>query len=241
MVEARERVRRSGDVETELRVLYNLAALSYERADLPATLRWAGEAVRRAADEGTPWSFYSVESRHIDVVARFVGGDWDTSLAHAQAESRVPDAAAHVRAAALHVLVGRGDPSAAELARWARGLVGRRDTDVLLLLTTATAEIELAGWAGDAAAAVAVTRPAVARLQELWGPDSLAALRLAATALGPVGDAVAAARLVGDDAAAARWAAEGAALAGLGRAALARWSAVAGTPGPEAQAWRARL
>ena len=64
-------------------------------------------------------------------------GDWDASLAEADLLARVPEMAAHVRAAGLLVQVGRGDPAARERLAWARALIPRLHEHVLLGLVTA--------------------------------------------------------------------------------------------------------
>jgi DNA-binding CsgD family transcriptional regulator len=240
--EALGRARRSGDAEVEMRVLFYVAALTYEAGDVPGTIERAQVALDRACELGAEWSFYAAELRHLLVVARYVAGDWDGSLEMADRLARVPDMAAHVRAAALLVLVGRGDPAAAERLAWARGLTSRLDAHVLLGLATASAEIDLAAWAGDAATAVGRTREISRRLVEAWGDDRLATLRLDATALGAAADAAAAARLVGDTATADRWVGDAGSLADDARAAMAAYEGVAGEPsGVEGRAWMARV
>ncbi len=240
--EALGRARRSGDAEVEMRVLFYVAALLYEAGDVTATIDRAQAALDRACELGAEWSFYAAELRHLIVVARYVAGDWDGSLDMADRLARVPDMAAHVRAAGLLVLVGRGDPAASERLAWARGLSTRLDAHVLLALATASAEIDLAAWNGDAATAVALTRETARRLTEAWGDDRLATLRLAATALGAAADAAAAARLVSDSGTAQRWVDEARPLADDARAAMAAYQRVAGEPsGVEGRAWMARV
>src|SRR3712207_961102 len=130
-------------------------------------------------------------------------GDWDGSLAAADALARVPDMAAHVRADGLLVLVGRGDPEVRSRLAWAQGLASRWGSHVLLMLATVAAEVELAAAEGDARTAADRARWADRRLQELWGEDRLATVRLVATALSAVADAAASARLTGNSAAVA--------------------------------------
>ena len=239
--EALVRARRSGDPDVEMRVLFNLAIVAWEGGQSADTLRWSDAGLARASELGVEWSFYAAELRHLGVVSRYVLGDWDGSLALAERLARVPEMAAHVRAAGLLVQVGRGDPAAAERVAWARGLVDRLDAYVLLLLSTAGAEIDLAARAGDAGTAVARAKEAEATLARLWGAGRLAVLRLSAMALAAVADAAASARLTGDAAAQQRWTAEGESLLALARDAVADHTRVYGTHGPEAAAWEARL
>jgi DNA-binding CsgD family transcriptional regulator len=239
--EARSRAERSGDADVEMRAWFSLAIVAHEAGDLPRTLRHTEAGLARAAELGVEWSFYGAELRHLEVVARFAAGDWDGSLAAADALARVPDMAAHVRAGALLVLVGRGDPAARERLAWAQGLATRWGSHVLLMLATVAAEVELAAAAGDARTAVDRARWADRRLAELWGDDRLATVRLAATALSAVADAAAAARSSGDAAALAAWSAEGESLAEVARAAVRAHAPVIGPAGIEAQAWATRL
>ncbi|SFO13966.1 regulatory protein, luxR family [Geodermatophilus obscurus] len=239
--EALVRARRAGDADVEMRVLFNLAIVAWEAGQSAATLRWSDEGLARAVELGVEWSFYAAELRHLGVVSRYVLGDWDGSLALAERLARVPEMAAHVRAAGLLVQVGRGDPAAAERVAWARELVDRLDAYVLLLLSTAGAEVDLAAWAGDAGTAVTRAREAADTLARLWGASRLAVVRLTAMALSAVADAAATARLTGDGAAERRWAATGAELTGLARDAVADHTRVFGGHGPEAAAWQARL
>jgi DNA-binding CsgD family transcriptional regulator len=124
---------------------------------------------------------------------------------------------------------------------WARSLTERLDAHVLLLLATAGAEVDLAAWAGDAGTAVQRARGAVQQVRTHWDVDRLAVLRLVATALAPVGDAAAAARLQGDQAAARRWVEAGEELVAEARAAVEDHLRDIGPFGVEAGAWQARV
>ncbi|MEX5720124.1 ATP-binding protein [Geodermatophilus maliterrae] len=239
--EALTRARRSGDPDVEMRVLFNLAIVAYEDGASEETLRWSDAGLARAGELGVEWSFYAAELRHLGVLSRYVLGDWDGSLALADRLARVPEMAAHVRAAGLLVQVGRGDPAAAARIAWARGLVGRLGAHALLLVSTAGAGLELAAWAQEPAAALAAARAADARLEELWGGERIAVVRLVATALAPVADAAAAARLTGDTTAEREWTAAGEELVVRARAAVADHEREVGGYGVEAAAWIARL
>lgn len=239
--EARERAERSGDPDVEMRVWFSLAIVAYEAGEVAETLEHAAAGLARARALGMEWSFYGAELRHLEVVARYVGGDWDGSLRAADEVARVPDMAAHVRAGGLLVLVGRGDPQARQRLAWAQGLATRWDAHVLLMLATVSAEIELAAAEGDARTAAERARWADDRLHQLWGEDRLATVRLVATALAAVADAAAAARLVGDAEALAGWQAEAESLADAGRTAARAHDPAIGAAGPEARAWEARL
>jgi DNA-binding CsgD family transcriptional regulator/tetratricopeptide (TPR) repeat protein len=239
--EALRRARRSGDVDVEMRVLFSRATVCFEAGRIAETLDYVRNATARARDLGMEWAFYPAELRHLQVTALYMAGDWDASLAEADLLARVPEMAAHVRAAGLLVLVGRGDRSARERLDWARALIPRLKEHVLLGLVTAAAEIDLAGWAGDAQAAADVATTASHRLQVQWADDHLGVLRLVGTALSPVGDAAAAARLAGDDASADRWVATGEELVSIARSAVDIFAREVGEMGVEAKAWLARV
>jgi DNA-binding CsgD family transcriptional regulator len=170
-----------------------------------------------------------------------MAGDWDASLAEADLLARIPEMAAHVRAAGLLVLVGRGDPAARERIDWARGLIPRLSAHILLGLVTAGSEIDLAAWDGDTTTAVEVALAASRRLQKEWPEDHLGVLRLVGTALAPTADAASAARVAGDQATAERWVAAGAELLGIARNAVDVYHRAVGEMGVEATAWHARV
>ncbi|MCU1616822.1 MAG: transcriptional regulator, LuxR family [Frankiales bacterium] len=240
--EALARARRSGDVDVEMRVLFNLAIVAHEAGRLGEALEWTASAVERAHALGVESSFYPAELRHLRIVTAYMAGEWDTSLAVADQLFRLPETAAHVKAAGLLVLVGRGDPAARERIDWARGLSARPgDQGVMLLVNTSAAEVDLAAWEGDAGTAVRRADEGVRRLAELWPVDRLAALRIVATGVSAAADAAAAARLVGNEALAARWVAAGEALAGQAEEAAASSVASGGVLGLEARAWQQRI
>ena len=241
MEEALLRARRSGDVDVEMRVLFNLASIAFENGRIEETLSWTRRATRRAADLAIEWSFYPAELRHLQVTALYTAGEWDASLAEADLLARVPEMAAHVRAAGLLVQVGRGSSAARERLHWARSLTPRLREHVLLGLVTAGSEIDLAAWDGDAQTAATVATSASRRLQQQWPDDHLGVLRLVGSALAPVADAAAAARLVRDVAGADRWVATGEELVAMAHSAVDVYARLVGEMGAEAAAWRARV
>jgi DNA-binding CsgD family transcriptional regulator/tetratricopeptide (TPR) repeat protein len=239
--EALRRARRSGDVDVEMRVLFNRATLAFEAGRIAESLEWTRRATTRARDLGMEWAFYPAELRHLQVTALYMAGDWDESLAEADLLARVPEMAAHVRAAGLLVLVGRGDPAAQERLAWARHLIPRLNAHVLLSMVTAAAEVDLAAWAGDVDTAVEVAATTSGRLKALWADDHLGVLRLVATALGALADAAATARLIADTAEMERRQAQGEPLVDLARSAVTVFQEAVGEMGVEGNAWSARV
>ncbi len=239
--EALVRAQRSGDPDVEMRVLFNLGNVVYEDGDVTATLAWTAQGLERARGLGIEWSFFAAELRHLDVVARYVAGDWNGSLEVADQLARVPEMAAHVRADGLMVLVGRGDPSARERLAWAQGLAARLESHGLLLLATAGAAVDLAADDGDPETALAVTDEAVRRITAIWDDDRLGTVRLVASAVAAVADAAAAARLGGDTATAEEWVRRAGPLIGSAREAVDLFRRTVGEMGVEGRAWVARL
>jgi DNA-binding CsgD family transcriptional regulator len=240
--EALARARRSGDVEVEMRVLFNLATVTFEDGRIAEALAWTRLGTRRARELGVEWSHYPAELRHLHVTALYMAGDWDGSLAEADALGRVPEMSAHVRADGLLVLVGRGDPSARARVDWARGLVPRLSAHILLELVTAASEIDLAAWEGRPQQALDVALASYARLRKEWDDDHLGVLRLAGTALAPVADAAAAARRDADAAEEGRWLRAVEELVEAAVSAVETYRATYGdTMGVEAHAWLARI
>ena len=239
--EALRRAERSGDADVQMRVWFNLGIVAFEAGDVAGTLAITAPAIARARELSVDWSFYGAEVRHLDVIARYVGGDWDGSLAAADELARVPEMAAHVRANGLLVLLARADPAARERVAWARSLADRLDAHLLLMLATVTAEIDQAAQDGDPAEAVRRARWAERRLYELWGADRIAALRLLASALSIVADAAATARATGAADALTRWVAEGEELVDLAGQAVADYVPQVAPLGVEALAWQQRV
>ena len=239
--EALERARRSGDVDVEMRVLFNLASVAFEGGRIHEALTWTRRATGRARELGIEWSFYPAELRHLQVTALYLAGEWDASLAEADLLARVPEMAAHVRAAGLLVQVGRGDPAARERLAWSKALIPRLREHVLLGLVTAASEIDLAAWDGDPATAVEVALVTCRRLTEMWDDDHLGVLRLVGTALAPVADAARAARQLRDEKTVHRWVTAAGELVGIARSAVDIFTRGYGPIGVEAAAWLARV
>ena len=240
LTEALERARRAGDVDVELRAAYNLSSIAYEDGDLGAAAGWIDPAVARSVALGVEWSFYAAELRFLQVLVRLARGDWAGAQATAEELARVPDTAAHVRVAGLHVAVARGAEGVREQVDRAAATADRLG-HATLLLTAGSAAIELAVWGQDASAAVAVAERTVRRLREIWPLDFLVAVRLVAVALGPVADAAVVAREARDADTAARWVAAGQRLVAQARDAQALFAEHLGEVSREGRAWGLRL
>ena len=190
---ARDRARDAGDLTTELRSTFNLAANRYYAGRLDPALEALAAGRRRAADTGLAWSAYGTELRVLDEVVRYAAGRWDReATAAGRGDAAVPqDVATRLEAAALYVAVARGEPGATERALALRPQ-WERDGEVALLAGGCAAD-GLA-WRGDADAAVAVATDVVEHLDRAWSDFFLGGIWLSALALGALADRVAATR-----------------------------------------------
>ena len=255
------------DVGAELRALFNLAMSRYDAGDLVGTLRWTTRSNERAAATGTMFSEYAKETAGIDVIARYVSGDWETGLMRAAA--RVDRSPAWDRplleAFALHVAVGRGLSDVDErLARLERPDHPDAWADAQIVMLVEGCRIDHLTWQHDYLGALQAHQRGVEHPAKAWGQHFLGRIWLDALALAALADAAASARLREDGAAVERAVTQGRALiedasdvAELGQPrgsrlgaegvawlarALAEWVRLQGVTGPEAvRAWRAAL
>jgi DNA-binding CsgD family transcriptional regulator/tetratricopeptide (TPR) repeat protein len=232
----------SGDVAAELRTLFNLAMNRYDAGDLPGTLRWTGRSIDRAAATGMTYSEYARESRGIDVIARYVSGDWDAGLDPLWDAEQIPvTARTLLDAFSLHIAVGRGLPDVRERVDRLRA-AKHPDPDVTAQLTALVGgcEVDHLTWGGDPARAVEVLRATIDAVEPAWGAHFLGRIWLDALGLAALGDLAAQARLREDAAGAATAVERGEAMV-----ADARDTARLGRPrgerlGAEGVAWLAR-
>ena len=119
----------AGDLAVELRapVQPGRQPLLRRRAADRAARCWT-PGVERAASTGLTFSPYGLELRVLQVIARYVAGDWDGSLEAAElAGDRTPDSVvARLAAAALYVEVARGLPERGGAGPAAARLVAAR-------------------------------------------------------------------------------------------------------------------
>jgi DNA-binding CsgD family transcriptional regulator len=198
---ALELARSSGDVAAELRCLSNLATSRYDAGDLPATLHWTQRSIERAAATGMTYSDYAREARGIDVIARYVSGDWDTSLHGAvfDADGAPANARPLLEAFSLHVAVGRGMADVPDrVERLCR--INHPDpfTDAQLVMLAGGCQIDHLTWQQDYEGAQAAYRNTVDVPVRLWGEHYLGRIWLDALALAALADRAEQARLRGD-------------------------------------------
>jgi DNA-binding CsgD family transcriptional regulator len=239
LAEARDRAAAAGDLAVELRATYNLASSYYYAGDLSKALEVLDAGVDRAASTGLTFSPYGLELRVLQVIARYVAGDWDGSLEAAElAGDRTPDSVlARLAAAALYVEVARGLPTAVERVRQLRGAWSQ---DTSLALVAGGCEADLLRWRGDLDGAVRAAEHAIAYVSRRWEKWYLGGIWLAALALAALADRAATERLRGDDAAERASVERGRELIGHARMTAERGRPRHGRMGPEGQAWLAR-
>ncbi|MFB9909529.1 helix-turn-helix transcriptional regulator [Allokutzneria oryzae] len=168
---ARDRALEVGALSVELRAWYNLCVNLYDQGELSSALALIDKSVARAEQVGLTWSAYGLETRLLQVVARYMLGDWDGAEAAAELPGRaVPDlAAAEVAAAGLHVQVGRGHYAEVRAMLRQFGEQWRRDPLTTVLTDPCVAEMEL--WRGRPAEAAGRIASAlrVHREYDEWG------------------------------------------------------------------------
>jgi len=236
---ARDRAREAGDLSVELRAHYNLAASHYYAGDIATALANMDAGVARAAATGLTFSPYGLEIRVLQVIARYVTGDWDGSLEAAElVGDGAPDIVlARLGAAALYVQVGRGLPTAIERVAQLRGSWNK---DVSLALLAGGCEIDLLRWRGDLDGAADAADRAIEYVTRRWDKWYLGGIWLSALGLAALGDRADGERLRGDDAALAATVRRGEELIERARMTAKRGRPRHGRIGPEGLAWLAR-
>jgi DNA-binding CsgD family transcriptional regulator len=236
---ARDRAREAGDLSVELRAHYNLAASHYYAGDIATALANMDAGVARAAETGLTFSPYGLEIRVLQVIARYVTGDWDGSLEAAElVGDGAPDIVlARLGAAALYVQVGRGLPTAIERVAQLRGSWNK---DVSLALLAGGCEIDLLRWRGDLDGAADAADRAIEYVTRRWDKWYLGGIWLSALGLAALADRAEGERLRGDDAALATSVRRGEELIERARMTAKRGRPRHGRIGPEGLAWMAR-
>lgn len=231
------RARESDAVDSELRGLYLMGRHHQDRAEFDDARARFRETVARAVETGLPWAPYGLDARFMDAQIGYVLGEWDDVLARTDLSGQHAPRMAEAMAGAsrLMVLAGRGEADAAR--RLFARVRPRWDDDVVIVLTSGSAMIDVHGDAGDVAAALRCHDETVEELSRLWRTHAHVRIRLAALAIGQVATAAAArprSERRGLVAEIERLAADGRRALQLVREAHEAW-------GPEGQAWTARL
>jgi DNA-binding NarL/FixJ family response regulator len=238
LIRARDLARTAGNLQVEMRALYNLAIGAYECGALDECLTWISDGLDRARRAGLHSSTYAVELRYLQSLLLYTLGRWDECTRTAAADATLLTAmSGFATAPALYVTLARGEFDAAVAG--ARALLDG-PSDWMSSLVASVVLIDAAALRGDAEDCVRQMEASLEALTE--GPDSDrpdAVVRLAALTLSAVADAAEAARLTGDSAGDARWTGSAIELVELARSTAAHGQDGI-EQGPEGRAWLAR-
>ena len=145
---ARAQAAGAGNLEIELRAVYDDAEVGKQLGDLASAGSGFDDGAELARRSGLGWSRFGIYMRREQLAVRYLTGDWDECerLLAAVPELVTTLAAAQVAVQGLGVLVARARPAAPARLRQLAGLAG---ADPFLDRDVAVWEAELAGWQGD--------------------------------------------------------------------------------------------
>jgi DNA-binding CsgD family transcriptional regulator len=236
---ARDQAAAGGDRAIELRASYNLAATRFYQGRLEVARELIDDGVGRADRYGLDRSAYGFELRVLQIIVRYMTGDWDGSLRSAEMTDGMPEPlAALLNAAALYVEVGRDLPTTADRLRHAADYQ-HCEPQIAALVGGCGGDLRL--WQGDRVGARAAVDVAIEKVGKAWGKYQIGSIWLAAIGLAAEADRAAEARLTGDTMTVEAAVAAGAALAEHARTAARAGRPRAGALGPEGRAWLARV
>jgi len=183
--DAVERAAEAGATSAELRALFLLGRSHQEDAEWDEAARWFAAAVDRGVAVGLPWAPYSIEARWQLGWVRYAQGDWDdalelVSIADDEGGPVIPRAI--IEATRQAILAARGNDVSAALRRLRK--VWSDEGGVAVF--SAGIEIEAAGHAGDAGAAIAAYDDVVAVLSRIWTEHFAGRVRLAAQTIAAI-------------------------------------------------------
>ncbi|WP_455432823.1 ATP-binding protein [Streptosporangium soli] len=174
--------RRSSDLSIDLRAVFTLARIRFERGALAAAAPTVDHGLRMAVETGLTWSTYGTDLRFLRLLIHYVSGEWDQAQEVAAGFGvRVgTPAEATLSSFALFVEVARGLPIVEERLDWVRGF-----WDVVLVAYMSRGlAAEHALWNGDPEGALVHVTAVVSALE----PNDAALIRIAATGLGALAE-----------------------------------------------------
>lgn len=185
--QARTRAVDADDLGVELRSTYNMAANWFYTGDTNRALPELVDGRMRADATGATWSVWGIELRVLEVVTRYISGDWEGSVAAgALVHGRPPDlVAARLSAATLYVEVGRGEDGALSAAERLRPMWSR---DGQIALIVGGCQADGLTWEGRPQEALAVAREAISHLARTWNDYFLGGIWLSALAVAALAD-----------------------------------------------------
>lgn len=236
--DARRTAKRAGDLATEMRCWYNLAANRYYGGFLVEADEVSRAGMDRAIATGMTWTEYAVGLREIAELVRYTRGDLTPALDPPDTPS---GAAPAVRGVLHYAAVARGDSALADtdvgsfLRLVHESPEGMEDSSIHL---TAGCVIDALTWAGRADDAVAVGHDVIDLLRRVWDDYFLGSIWLAALTIAALADAAEAGRRRGSDA--SPLIADGDALLVIAETTAERGRPRGGRLGPEGVAWLQR-
>ncbi|MQA25951.1 MAG: LuxR family transcriptional regulator, partial [Micromonosporaceae bacterium] len=223
----------------ELRARFNCGTTLLDEGRLLEALEEFDAGVERAAGTGLTWSGYGLELRVLQVIGRFMAGDWDGAEAAAELAGEAVSGTVMTRVSAAGLLVtvsrGRFDVADRRLVhlreRW------RLDQQVMTLVGLCGAEFE--SWRGRPERAADYAEQALHRLREVdpWHP---VALSLCGVGIAAYADLADIARRAKDRAAEQNAVAAGEVLAARAADTMANGRPQSAKMGPEGRAWLCR-
>ncbi|HEV2778583.1 MAG TPA: AAA family ATPase [Actinophytocola sp.] len=241
LIEAMRRAAEANALTTELRARHYLGVNRYEQGLLAEAVRVVDEGVERAERTGLIWSGFGLELRVMQVITRYVTGDWAGAEAAAEPPGHRVSSTVSARLAAVgaHVMVARG--LLAEAARAVADLRPEWDRELLIALTTGVVGAELAAWQGKPEQGLVWVRDALEHIRRAGAPWLLAGIRLGALGAAAAADLRERAMAQRRDADGVRAALEeGERLVEHARKTAELGMPRTGTLGPEGRAWLAR-
>jgi DNA-binding CsgD family transcriptional regulator len=223
----------------ELRARFNRGMTLLEEGRFSQALAEIDAATERAAQTGMTWSGFGLELRVLQVLARFMAGDWDGAEAAAELAGEAVSGTVLTRVSAAGLLVavhrGRYDMAERRVAqlrkRW------QLDTQVMMLVGHGGAELEC--WRGRPERGAAHAEQAVRRMREI-APWYLAVLSVCVAGIAAYADVAGAARRAKDEVATAAAEAAGDRLYEIAEETMRRGRPQGSEVGPEGRAWFAR-
>lgn len=230
---ALDRARDAGDVTTELRCTYNLAANRFYAGALDEAAAITTAGLERAARSGLTWSAYGVELRLFEDIVRYSRGD--LSPPAPTADPGPPRAQSVVAGVQTYAAVARGDAGAADRSL---ELLHGPHGDTMITLIAGGCSVDALTWAGRLDEAVALAHELIDEISRVWSDYFLGGIWLSALGIAALADQAAADRLGGRDPAPRLD--TGARLLNRAVVTADRGRPRGGQLGPEGRAWLAR-
>lgn len=185
-----EIARRDRDTSAEMRGLFLIGQLHWERTHLTDAYDAYRLAMDAARSAGRPWAPYGFDARLMASVVAYVRGDWAEALRLSDMSGEVPpaDPEALMLSVVLMVAAGRGELDTLKLYDEIRPSWAREGQSAI---NAATAAIDLLGDAGRVEEMFEVFDEMVEVLSVTWTPLFQARIRATALLLGQLATAAA--------------------------------------------------